>query len=44
MSTLKKIAKIANCSVSTVSRAINNCYDVSEQTRARVLKIAKEQG
>ena len=44
MSTLKKIAKIANCSVSTVSRAINNCHDVSEQTRARVLKIAKEQG
>ena len=44
MSTLKKIAKIANCSVSTVSRAINNCLDVSEQTRAHVLKIAKEQG
>lgn len=44
MSTLKNIAKIANCSVSTVSRAINNCHDVSEQTRARVLEIAKEQG
>ncbi len=44
MSTLRNIAKIANCSISTVSRAINNCLDVSEQTRARVLKIAKEQG
>lgn len=44
MSTLKKIAKIANCSVSTVSRAINNCLDVSEQTRAHILKIAREQG
>lgn len=44
MSTLKNIAKIANCSVSTVSRAINNCLDVSEQTRARILEIAKEQG
>ncbi len=44
MSTLKNIAKIANCSVSTVSRAINNCHDVSEQTRTRILEIAKEQG
>ena len=44
MSTLKNIAKIANCSVSTVSRAINNCHDVSEQTRAHILEIAKEQG
>ena len=44
MSTLKNIAKIANCSVSTVSRAINNCLDVSEQTRTRILEIAKEQG
>ena len=44
MSTLKDIAKIANCSVSTVSRAINNCLDVSEQTRAHVLEIAKKLG
>ena len=33
MSTLKKIANIAGCSMSTVSRALNNCHDVSAKTR-----------
>ena len=44
MSTLKKISEIAGCSVSTVSRALNNCNDVSEKTRNNILKIANKLG
>ena len=44
MPTLKKIADVAGCSMSTVSRALNNCLDVSEKTRERILQIAKELG
>jgi len=44
MSTLKKIAKVASCSISTVSRALNNCHDVSIETRTKILKIAKDLG
>ncbi len=42
--TLEKIARLANVSVSTVSRALNDSYDISPETRALVLKIAEEQG
>lgn len=42
--TLKKIAKEANVSVSTVSRALNNSFDINPQTRELILKIADEQG
>ena len=41
---LKKIAQKANVSVSTVSRALNNSYDVSPETRELILKIATESG
>lgn len=44
MSTLKKIASVAGCSMSTVSRALNNCHDVSTKTRERILEIAKDLG
>ena len=44
MSTLKKIADVVGCSVATVSRAMNNCHDVSEQTRKRVIEVAKSLG
>lgn len=44
MITLKKIADLANVSVSTVSRALNNAYDVAPDTRDEILKIAKENG
>ena len=35
--TIKDIAKILNISVSTVSRALRNAYDVSQETRDKVL-------
>jgi LacI family transcriptional regulator len=42
ISTLKSIAAAANCSVATVSKALNGRPDVSEATRDRILAIAKE--
>ncbi len=42
--TLKKIAEKANVSVSTVSRALNDSYDINPKTRELILKIADEQG
>ncbi len=42
--TIKDIAKIANVSYSTVSRALNDIPGVKLETRDRIVKIAKEQG
>jgi LacI family transcriptional regulator len=42
MTTIKDIAKAAGVSVTTVSRALNGYYDVSEKTRKKIEKIAKE--
>ena len=42
MSTIKDIAKIANVSVSTVSKALNARADVSERTRKKILQIAQQ--
>lgn len=42
--TIKEIAKIADMSVMTVSRALNNSPKVKEKTREKVLKIAKQLG
>ncbi|NOX89903.1 MAG: LacI family transcriptional regulator [Calditrichaeota bacterium] len=42
MPTIKDIARIANVSVSTVSKALNLRADVSEETRRKILDIAKE--
>ncbi len=44
MITLKKLAELANVSVSTVSRALNDGFDVSPETRNRVLQLARESG
>ncbi len=42
--TLKNIAKIAGVSVNTVSRALNGKPDVNENTRQRVLEVARKLG
>lgn len=39
---IKDIAKLANVSIATVDRVLNNRKDVSETTRQRVLAIIKE--
>lgn len=42
--TLEKLAVLANVSVSTASRALNNSRDISAETRERVLNAAEEYG
>lgn len=42
--TLKEVAKRANVSVSTASKALRNSFDVAESTRRRVLAAAQETG
>lgn len=41
--TLSKLAKLANVSVSTASKAFSMSNEVNEQTREHIFKIAKEQ-
>ena len=41
---LKKVAEIANVSVSTASKALKNSFDVSEETRRRVISAAEKCG
>lgn len=40
--TIKDIARILNISVSTVSRALRDTYDVNKKTKERVLAVAEE--
>lgn len=40
--TIKDIAKILNVSVSTVSRALRDTYDVNQETKERILSLAAE--
>jgi len=42
--TIKEIAKALNLSISSVSKALNDSYDISEATKKRVLAYAKENG
>lgn len=42
--TIKEIAKLSGISVSTVSRAINNHYDISPETKRRVQEIIDQYG
>ena len=42
MATLKDVARLANCDVSTVSRALNNTSYVHPDTKERILKAVKE--
>ena len=39
--TIKDVAREAGVSITTVSHALNNFSDVSEQTRSRILEVAK---
>ena len=40
--TIKDIAKKCGVGVSTVSRAINNHPDISEETKSKIMKVIKE--
>lgn len=42
--TIKDLAEALNVSISTVSRAFNNKYDIKKETRELVLQKAKEMG
>lgn len=42
--TIKDIAKEVIMSVSTVSRALNGCGDLSKETRDKILQVAQEMG
>lgn len=42
--TLKDVAKVANVSYATVSRALSMSPEIGEDTRARILKICDEMG
>ncbi|SDX67316.1 transcriptional regulator, LacI family [Lutibacter oricola] len=42
--TLKTIAKHFNVSIATISKALKNSYDISEERRKEVQKFAKENG
>ncbi len=42
MITLKDLAKELNVSISTVSKALNNSYEISEDTIAKVKELAKK--
>ncbi|MEJ7676175.1 MAG: LacI family DNA-binding transcriptional regulator [Chitinophagaceae bacterium] len=40
LATIKDIAKVLNISVSTVSRALRDTYDVNQETKAKVMEVA----
>jgi len=42
--TIKEIAKALNLSISSVSKALNDSYDISEATKKRVIAFAQEYG
>lgn len=42
MTTLKELAKLLNISVSTVSKALNDSHEISEQTKIRVHELAEK--
>jgi LacI family transcriptional regulator len=42
--TIKDVAKALNCSISTVSRAFNDKYDIHPETRERILELSAKMG
>ena len=41
---MKELAKLANVSVSSVSKAFSEADDISEETRAHIFQLAREYG
>ena len=39
---LKKLAQLLNLSVSTISKALRDSYDISKETKQRVIALAAE--
>ena len=42
MTTLKELSKLLNLSVSTVSKALNDSHEISENTKRRVNELAEK--
>lgn len=42
--TLKDVALLANCSVATVSKALKNSSEISDEAKKRILSVAKKSG
>ncbi len=42
--TIKDVAEKLNVSISSVSRAFNDTFDIKKETRNRILKVAREMG
>ena len=42
--TIKDIARLSGCSVSTISRVINDRPDVRPETKEKVLQMMRESG
>ena len=40
--TIRQLAQLSGVSIGTVSRALNGYTDVSPETRARVMRLARE--
>ena len=39
---IKKLAQLLNLSIATVSKALRDSYDISQETKDKVLSLAKE--
>lgn len=44
MLTIKDISRLSGCSVTTVSRALNDYSDIAKSTKEKILKICEENG
>ncbi len=42
MITIKDISRLSGCSITTVSRALNNYPDIAKETKEKILKICEE--
>ena len=42
ITTLKQMSVLSGCSISTVSKALNDKYDVSKATRVKIQELARD--